>query len=415
MAMELLPGSLLLVVLSKTEPSDCCRAACVNRRWRALASDDVLWYGHCRDQYYVYTTEDPSGKPCSTFKETFNAWRSAFGQYPADLVYRARKCWMDIKAYMSNSFPAVADSLSKGGTEQDLAAAETALGCSLPPAVRLLYLFCNGQETAMRDDRLLGLFGGYYFYRHIANVQMLTLPRAVWMTDRFHRYLPRGLKRLIVAASANMNKFFFVDCTDGMMYVGTKDAVKGEMMPCVPVSENNDGMLRWLEEYRNRLLGGMYFVRNEDGVRSISLFPEKEPWCTEAVTQGVQVRCSAVFVPEMSTVGGPYCFAYSVRMRLLPVAKNSFSRCQLFMRHWIIKAEGVPVEELRAEAVVGMYPLLNEGGDVFVYESCSSQGSADGSMEGDFTFIPGTLSKPEGPQFLVKIAPFPLQIPQYIF
>ena len=124
------------------------------------------------------------------------------------------------------------------------------------------------------------------------------------MVDLTRRIVP-GLrlpshygKRVIIAASSNLNKFFFLDCDDGNVYVGTRNLlVDGEMMVCVPEQtsrikeEAQDGMLRWLEWYAHCLQSGMFHVRTEEGSRSISLYPEIEPHCTTAVTRGVQV-CS---------------------------------------------------------------------------------------------------------------------------
>lgn len=114
------------------------------------------------------------------------------------------------------------------------------------------------------------------------------------------RIVPRLRKlwkhRIIIAASSNSNKFFFLDCDDGNVYVGTRNLLlDGEMMVCVPEQaskgedESKDGMLRWLEWYAQGLQSGMFSVRTDEGSRSISLYPEIEPHCTRAITNGVQV------------------------------------------------------------------------------------------------------------------------------
>jgi len=238
--------------------------------------------------------------------------------------------------------------------------------------------------------------------------------------------LPRGSKHTVIAASCNMNKFFFLDCSDSQLYVGTENIETGEMMPCVSSTlvdvAQQDGMLLWLEEYGRQLEAGMFSVRKDGNIRSISLFPEKEPLCSEAVTNGVQVRSSAVFVPECSNLQASserYYFCYSIRMCLLHQEYISqgkmLSSCQLARRHWIIRANDTLLDEVHGEAVIGKYPYLKEGGDVFVYESCSPLPASSGSIEGDFTFVPGRLSKPDGPEFSVWVAPFTLKIPLYIF
>jgi F-box protein 3 len=113
--------------------------------------------------------------------------------------------------------------------------------------------------------------------------------------------LTRNRRHVIIAASSNLNKFFFLDCEDGNVYVGTRNLlVDGEMMVCVPEQasgseeEAQDGMLRWLEHYAHCLQSGMFHVRTEEGSRSISLYPETEPYCTTAVTRGVQVWLDSI-------------------------------------------------------------------------------------------------------------------------
>lgn len=118
------------------------------------------------------------------------------------------------------------------------------------------------------------------------------------MVDLTARVLPTPSRnnRLIIAASSNLNKFFFLDCDDGNVYVGTRNLlVDGEMMVCVPEQpstseeQSKDGMLRWLENFAHCLQSGIFHVRTEEGSRSISLYPDIEPYCTTAVTRGVQV------------------------------------------------------------------------------------------------------------------------------
>lgn len=116
------------------------------------------------------------------------------------------------------------------------------------------------------------------------------------MTNRIWPPLTRN-RRINIAASSNLNKFFFLDSEDGNVYVGTRNLpVDGEMMVCVPEQasiseeESQDGMLRWLENYAHCLQSGMFHFRTEEGSRCISLYPDTEPYCTTAVTRGVQVR-----------------------------------------------------------------------------------------------------------------------------
>ena len=70
---------------------------------------------------------------------------------------------------------------------------------------------------------------------------------------------------------------------------------------------------------------------------------------------------------------------------------------------------------MRGEAVVGLKPVLDAGGAPFVYCSCTHSRHSPGRMEGDFTFIEGTLAEPAGPPFEVVCATFALALPPFVF
>ncbi|GLJ21951.1 hypothetical protein SUGI_0411140 [Cryptomeria japonica] len=431
--MEELPGSIVRIIVVKTDAKVTATLGCVSKQWRCVASDDLLWSRFCSQDFAVSTAVDPLGNPCSSFKETYEKWYAAFDMYPSSIVKRAKQCWDTIKNWTSIHFPEVADTLAPGANEEQINKVEEDLGFQLPVPMRVLYRFCNGQNTLKhhfpQNEQLasLGLLGGYEFYEYKANVHLLPLQYILQLTKHPVPYLklPIGSEYVVVAVSSYRPKFFYLNCSDGQLYVGNGMEQKQLVLRVPNLLDNmdqKDAMLLWLEEYGRMLQDGMFSVHKDDNIRSISLFPEKEPLCTKAVTDGVQVCGSAVFVPEYEDFRrneDKYMFSYSVRMRLLHQEKISqkriLSSCQLSRRHWIIRANNNVIDDVAGEGVIGKYPLLQEGGDEFVYESCSYLPTSSGSIEGYFTFVPGRLSKPDGPEFTVRVAPIPLQIPQYIF
>lgn len=428
--MDDLPGSIVRLIVVKTEAKLTAKLGCVSKTWRSVTSDDLLWSRFCSQDFAVSTAFDPLGNRCSSFKETYEKWYAAFYMYPSSIVKRAKQCWDTIRDWTSIHFPEVADTLAPGANEEQINKVEKSLGFKLPVPMRVLYRFCNGQNTLKRhfphNEQLaaLGLLGGYEFYDYKANVHLLPLQYILQLTKHRIPYLKHTPEYVVVAVSSYQAKFLYLNCSDGQLYATGME--QKQLMPCVPHTLDSiaqkDAMLLWLEEYGRMLQDGMFSVRRDGNTRSISLFPEKEPLCSKAVTDGVQVCASAVFLPEYEahhSDEGKYLFCYSVRMRLLHQEKISQNRilssCQLSRRRWIIQANNNVIDNVAGEGVIGKYPLLQEGGDEFVYESCSFLPTTSGSIEGYFTFVPGRLSKPEGPEFNVRVAPFPLQIPQYIF
>jgi ApaG domain len=55
------------------------------------------------------------------------------------------------------------------------------------------------------------------------------------------------------------------------------------------------------------------------------------------------------------------------------------------------------------------------GAPRFVYQSCMHQDEAEGTMEGHFTFVEGSISAPAGLECNVRCPKFALSVPQYIY
>ncbi|KAL5998020.1 F-box protein skip16 [Asimina triloba] len=434
MELESLEDLVIHSILTKLGPQEAAAIACLSRRLRVLASDEQLWRLFCFRDLDLSSPQDPSGNPLGSFKAYYSRFTlllhliSIVSEFQR-LVYSSQTLLV--------LFPSMqcARTFQKGASEAKLNEVEDKLGLKLPVATRVLYRFCDGQEIPQASSvPLLGLIGGYSFYNHMVNVYLLPLSRVVNETRMLESQLGllTGSQYILVAASIYDEKLFFLDCANGQLFVGTtKLARNGHMIRCVPdalirsvhdVTSDlpQDAMLLWLEEHGRRLQSGMMRVHDEGGIRSLSLFPETLPYCSTAVTNGVQVRASAVFVPELYNYPkkNKYVFSYSIRMRLLPqgcmLDGVCHQSCQLYWRHWIIHANDTVVSEVSDAAVIGKHPLLYLDGEEFVYESCSSI-PASGTIEGDFTFVPGRLDSPKGRKFDVVVAQFPLEVPEYVF
>ncbi|KAG8090875.1 hypothetical protein GUJ93_ZPchr0011g28324 [Zizania palustris] len=329
--------------------------------------------------------------------------------YPLPLVRRVKIFWSSLKSWLSRNFPEALETLNKGVSEAQIKSSEDDLGFELPIPTKLLYRFCNGQlpfsEDHYENVRMapLGIIGGYVFYDHCVNVHLSPLEQIVEETKEFyHEFDDQGVfnmtKLIVVANSWYRPKTFLLNCSNGELYVGTTNLQDGEMIPCVPKSlirlSNNDipqdGLLLWLEEHLRRLQDGMIMTRMLNTSRYISLFPEASLSCTSAMTNGVKVRASAVFVPEYP--GERYMYAYSIRLSVPDACMLDgvyYSSCQLYSRHWIIRWRDRVVSDVNGEGVIGKYPLLYPGQEEFVYESCTPMLGSPGSVEGSLTFIPG--------------------------
>jgi ApaG protein len=122
---------------------------------------------------------------------------------------------------------------------------------------------------------------------------------------------------------------------------------------------------------------------------------------SSAVTEGIRVTVSSVYVPEQSAPGAKrYVFAYTVK-----IANEGSDAAQLRTRHWVITDGNGKVEEVRGPGVVGQQPSLKPG-EHFEYTSGCVLQTPRGEMRGTYQMF-----RPDGRQFDATIAPFVLALP----
>jgi ApaG protein len=120
-----------------------------------------------------------------------------------------------------------------------------------------------------------------------------------------------------------------------------------------------------------------------------------------AVTQGIRVTVSTVYVPSQSSpTAHRYVFAYTIR-----IANEGAGTAQLKSRHWIITHGNGKVEEVRGPGVVGQQPVLKPG-EHFEYTSGCVLETPRGAMRGTYQ-----MHTPEGKVFDAEIATFQLAMP----
>ncbi|KAG6730704.1 hypothetical protein I3842_01G093200 [Carya illinoinensis] len=380
MDLETVGDLALHIILTKLGAKYTAVTACVSKKLRSFASEDSLWFKFCSQDLDLNQPIDPLGNPTPSFKVSYKIWREAFSMYPWLLVIRVKRCWGRLNNWLDINFPEAKATLRTGVSEADIQEFERILKVKLPLPTRILYRFCDGQEftsgpLVSAQGSSLGLIGGYSFYDHLINVYLLPLNEVISNTKvilRHPSFSSRSKYIVVAASSTHVKKFFFLNCTTGQLHVGTENLpINGGMLPCVPNAlinsvldfnddQQQDAMLLWLEEHGRRLENGVIKLHEEGGIRSISLFPEEPPLCSTAVTNGVKVRASTVFIPESTDLqidNQRYAFSYSIRMSLLPegcvIHGVPFSSCQLHRRHWIIHANDHKVSDVNAEAVIG--------------------------------------------------------------
>mmetsp|Transcript_12032 Transcript_12032/g.38527 ORF Transcript_12032/g.38527 Transcript_12032/m.38527 type:complete len:283 (+) Transcript_12032:144-992(+) len=272
-----------------------------------------------------------------------------------------------------------------------------------------------------------GLFGGLAAYDYVACGRFKSVAAVAAADD----LAVDGAA--VFATNYRGDRAFFATDDDRRVYVD------GE--PAAP--EGAGAFAAWFAAYAARVASSCYrvapIVPDAPRTAGIVLFPDGElpggAGVAAATTVGVQVRASAVYLPNH-----PSGFAYSIRLRATEAL--SYGSCQLKARHWKIADGDEPHRDVRGDGVVGKFPVLRFGGwrddaqvgdlargferavergpdrdGEFVYQSFSGPmlRPGGGTFEGALEFHPGSVVEPAGPTFLVAVPRFRLRVPEFIF
>ena len=446
-------------------------ASGVRQAWAHEFSQDDLWVPLLRA---VYPPPPGAAPPAGGARAAFVGAHREYGRF-GDLYGRVARCWERLESFLqaeraagSRGAGAIWNSLRPGLEDSEIGYAEELLGLELPPALRMMLRWHDGQKC--RTDALLspnldeevsallssGCLGSYSVYGHEVSLHLLATSQLVHLTQimRERQGLPHHL--VVLAASWGLAKTLLLDCRDSGLYFVDQE---GTLVPAIwsrggarrkgrcggrGGNACGGGLVAWLEAYTRALESGELGLEPE-GLRpmepaeatfrdpGISAFPRAGPRTSRAVTRGVEVIASALVLPELhrpAGIGGGdheardlWTISYSIRFRLLSEAeqfaageRRAIERCQLRTRHWVMRNEALEVtNQVSGEAVVGNYPILVAGGKPFIYQSATSEKTARSFMEGFFNFVEGTIAHPEGPGFNVECARFELSLPEVLF
>lgn len=440
----------LLEIFRLIPAKQCAKVAICQKLWHSLTSDDSLWQTWCQEEYLLEQAVTPSGQPQNTWRGAYAAWHADFSKYKS-YAKRAIVAWRTIKHWTSSHHPEIYESLGLPATESQLDDAERTLGFKLPNSLRVIYRLHNGQNLKCDEEKIpsdaldhaanslfLGLLGGYSFYDHSVCTRLMPIDKAVQNTvllRKANSHIEYEDSVQLTCSTYSYKHFMVMDQGSQMRVASCEEERSWDAVP----PGGHDAALRWLEAFADKLkyqLGcsALHWHTKLRNPHVICLYPVKQPWEKVAVTQGVRVQATSIFVPELSKQSSKnseeaYFFSYKVQFSLLSVEEQAacwpasagpfispVTSVQLQTRHWIIRDQnGEVTEDVAGDGVIGRYPILVPGCVPFVYQSCTHQEQPKGSMEGSFRFVEGTSRHPTGPVFDVECPRFLLEKPEYVF
>lgn len=427
--------------------------------WKFLCERDFIIVDDqcCAPAYHVERLSFDEMVSCQTWKMAYHKW--AFwqewthnGVRAAHLV-QAIDVWRRFKAWLEHSnLQNILDSLApcpESGVFEVLTRKS--------PSSLLAMLCVHGGQRNLRptspDTEFFGaIFGGYSCYDMYYAMRSIHIEDALGLQPLIERRGDSFVSFLLAVSIGNPRTYMHLrfteqDLPEGTIIMSSSSVLRPhlDLSPVTAVVVSRRGILEYFQKYVEQLEAGVYdtaeIIPGMPGSRGISLFPNAGPAMSCAVTHGIEVRASARWFPRGDSIDQQGVnFGYSIRIRMVTEMSNA-STCQLVGRHWEFKDGDGRIRRVDGEAVVGKQPLffledgksgyvdLGHAGDgtrypdaVFVYQSQSGpvRGTTPSdtkvaSVQGTFSFVPGSIEEPAGDLFHVTVAPFPLMIPDPFF
>lgn len=365
---------------------------------------------------------------CKTWKcvyQRWEEWRSyTHGLAKATHLVQAIQLWDRLKSWLEVHFlDGILDSLLPCLRKREFATWTS----DCPSSLVAFYSVHGGQrDIQSEEDFFHGIFGSYYCYGDIFSMRLLVRPQLHFENGK--------LARVHIGANPGILPF-------NLFLQPSETNQEGDLVLHVhthqPVNVARRGILSYFQTYIDRLEEGYYSTRHiipgHLPSRGISLYPDAGPLVSCALTRGIEVRASARWLPGFDE---GLNFGYSIRIRLIPDTEKAGSTCQLVARHWAFIDGHGSIRRVDGEAVVGKQPLFfceeGKGGyedlgpsgtlqrytnATFEYQSQSGpvegtsvEDTGQASVQGTFSFVPGSITSPTGPVFHVTVARFPLMV-----
>ena len=403
---------------------------------------------------------------CDSWLVAYRRWFSVARRVQfKDQSFEARawmtvaRAWRDIKAALAEqSMDAIVASLRPP-------AAPEALRKVGVRSLRYAYAIHDGQalafdearrrqdRAAMRDSQhsvFHGLFGGVSAYDYVVCTRFVSITEAMARSPPEDGIEDDDTHDIHFAANYDGSWRFVASANDGSLRLPTGGGSYSETMfandgqgLAAAAPETHDAFAQWFATFAARVRLRAYRAAPllpdaPDGTRGVVLFPDADAGddchVSEAITRGIRVRASAVYLPN-----SPSGYAYSIRIRR--VSDDAPESCQLRTRHWHIN-DGERTSTVSGEGVVGKFPVLTSTGwrddsqvanmthgfstavlpgedreGEFVYQSFSgmTRGPRGGSFRGELEFVPGEVSAPTGEPFRVVCPEFALRKPRFLY
>ena len=400
--LSVVPAEVVTSVLTYLHPSELAAFFPCSHLTATFQSSERLWSSLLASIYTLQRPFDASSTwqlpplPAQTHRALFCHQYSHFpARYSAHFP-TIFSLYLRLLAFLRPSAQPILTSLRPGASVADVREMEALAGPShsLPLDWLIFLKLVDGQKQVQLPNRssyYSGLFGTVRYYDQVANFRLRPLVAAVREAARASN---EGGGPWVVPITYSVAGVLFqtgqMTLEDRMRFcLDQQGRVVRQMGRTAQYHVVASSFTDFLRVYIERLEQGVYGLPSgweERDSGGISRFAFPDPCGSDCVTRGVRVQASVLFVPEdCRTYRASQQYLFTYRIRISHTSTTAF-RGQLTSRYWLITDDTGKQNEVNGPGVIGLYPYVEPGCDVFEYESCCPLATQRGVMRGKFEF-----------------------------
>ncbi|KAJ1748310.1 hypothetical protein LPJ79_004628 [Coemansia sp. RSA 1821] len=407
---HLLPAELLLLIFERLESyHDLCNCS-------KATNDEKLWESLLEQRYVDIPTERAEAQQLLETSSTqgqnkviFANWFQRFRGF-TDSYTRMNRTFRRLEQWAEENCPIILKSLGPGlawVSGESIPVRELLQVVSDSPDMRDFIMAHHIHDGQRRRQMFLdhGLFGSYECYGEVCSLS--------WLGSRMLQVVKMGKFRLLIFAWCHQTRNYLgivVACP-----MARTPHLMHHVIQLQPQSHRfvDHGLFgKFFASYVDNLVAGHHDVRDQ----RISLMPNCGPYTSSSLSHGIKTTVSAMFCVDETPRFRVY--RYQVTFELIDPDQLESSSVQLASRNWLIYYTNQEYIHASGPGVVGEFPILSA--DRPFYRYCSRiEDSPEGmevvGFEGQFTFVPGSLDRPAGPNITLRVPFIELPIPLEAF
>jgi len=354
--------------------SEKARLFCLNKAVNRI-NNETFWKIQGK-RTYPFNKVMESVKGTGTWNDYYQRCFDIFGQDGelnfAQIVGIAK----DIRVWMKEHTPRIHKTLNDGADVSELSWILKDRGCTNRGHLAF-WTEIDGQCSLEMRWFELGFFGGFEFYSNKGNMHLLSIRRILRTNIRELRNYDKMCHAIGHGERSSLHtiQLYAVLMKDGSLNK-ILSRTASERYP--QGGGNFIGFMKW---YRDALFKNEFRIERTG---AINRMPRNDRYGSETITDGLRIRVRTLYVPE-TNIGTKVTITYEFELDCAP--GQSPPEGVLRSRHFEIGEDG-NIEYVNGPGVIGLYPKIGPGMEVFRYNSCMqcSRTSSDCWMQGSFVF-----------------------------